>query len=401
MKKTRLHRIAAAVLLSACCACLFAGQTDLSWTAKIETARGLLYFFDCRGVVMNEKQLKEMISEPDGASARVFRRILEKRGKEENEKAYLRKEPRAKSTQYSFDATEVREAALAEMLSLGPDAVPLLLECVHSEREDIQLGVLRSLSGHENPELLKVYATVLSRDKWGGSEFPLSCMDEAARSLCKYLPAPEAQTLLRSALRDNDQEISMAALEGVEKCPQSGREVLVSELVSAYEYRLGQWLDKGDPDSPKKAEDDAGRAIPIAKLLRAVLSQDGDGPAKIKIPDELFRETLVAAVLLDHERKLDRGMRTELLSRLLESPDISLQTRALDKLNKEDREKFTPAVAGLLRNSRDLCVLEKCLGLARDWKLSASRADVERLAKTEAGHLERIRAMASEVLRTL
>jgi hypothetical protein len=301
---------------------------------------------------------------------------------------------------FYFSAKEIREAALAVILSMGEGVEEVLLESVNSARQDVVMGVVRGLVEVDNDKAIDVLTDVLKRDNWGQSRYDLRVRREAIRTLgAMTLRGPKRKRLLMNALVDLDAKIRQVAREVVLEVEESWREdaLLRSFQQELQEYRKKRLLSE-DRGLLAAFDKEQAEGMGVLEALEVVLLS-GSAP-RSKLPSELLKRDDYKILLLKHLAVLPQDWRGSLLmSALEESSGGAVKLHALGRLNVDDQDTFAPMVLRLLTPLQDPDVLAVAIPIQLNWGGEGLKNRMEKIAL--GVRQASIKAMAEEALKTL
>ncbi len=354
----------------------------LSPVEKRRVASELLFYLAGRDQVLSRDQLEAFLARADTGAGRLYARLEAERLRAQSEQASLTMKSVLDRDFIQYKAHRVRDAALAEILSLGDEVEEVLLKGVFSSRQDIVLGVVKALAHFDQDRSVVVLGEVLKRDRWGVCRCSLRVRREAIFSLGAIeIHNERKRRLLQVSLLDPEEKIRQAARDVVqeETVPWKKEALLQSyqKELELYQSRRGAYVERG----VERVFD--GEVIEGINVLRAfeVLVGMGELPG-VMPPSELMNQRSFRILLLKHSSVLREQMRTDLLCSVLKDDSSGdAKVLALKDLRDSDREKLSVLVQTLISPRQDPDVLALAIALQVNWGGDGLRDQIEGVAR--------------------
>ena len=377
-----------------------ASQSQIS---SFDRASQLLFYLASDDVTMGRGQLKAIMDRTDTAVSSLYKRLYNKKMEGVLKAQRLRKEGADEPRVFVFKAWEVRDAALEEFLALGDEAIPVLRRSIHSARQDLTLGVLRTLRKLNAKDILPILSDVLERRPDGQTRFSKRVRREAILGLRNQNPSEERwRKLLAENVVDLDagarslaqETVALAVKHAPEWANQQLERGLVHELSLIEKYRK-----KADTWGNRQAfEDDPSRFSSILHTLEVIL-QYAPTVYPDPFPELLESSDSVLRLSLKYHNKLSDEIRAEILNMAFSGDNSIVILDALRALEERDRKAFSTKVLDKLMLKTDPAVLSESIRLSGVWDLKESKASLKLIA-TQARR-PGVKSLAEETLKNL
>lgn len=373
---------------------------------NVYLANRLVFFFDSSTRILTDEQLEKVLSKKGSVSSILFTRILNNRLKKKNLEMYLDKELSSNhKKKYIFEVDEIRDAALAELLDLGNDALEVLMMAIYSSRENVKLGILHALNKYHSEHVLRVYGEVLLKGEGGQYRFSVACRMKAGAVVGKYLNYDFGKKLFKAGLKDVNENVRYSILKSIEmnnKDEDSG--YIKIALLEQFKYelslingRLAKFKNRGI-ENPLERE--KAILIPLLHLLEISLRYDPQTFAKYEIPEIFLKQDIISKLLIEYESVLPSSLRVELFKKyLLAEGGILAQRKVLSSMNISDKEIFQYELIELLKKSPDSIVILRILKLLEEWGLVQLEEDISKLS--EINRRKKVRNLANKISQKL
>lgn len=385
---------------------VFAGQAaPLSPETVRRKASDLLFYLGSNDTSVSQQRLDYLIAKEDDAVGMLYKRVYENRMKYKKTREYILKEKQLlEEGFYHFKSWELRQAVIELLFELGDGALEVLLESIHSSRQEVVLGVVKAVDAFQDHRIVLLMSDVLELDKWGRSKFSSLVRRQAVYTLRKYMDQEMARSLLVEAIVDMDPMVRQIAQEVVGKAGEDFAEFVKSTYVKAYSFELNL-LKKIAEEAKAKGtyeafENDAFNVSSMSLLLENMSIYIPNAYEEIHIPDNLLERRGLVRTFLVHHKVLPDELRLKVLDRVMEHPSNNLVLLdALKAMTKTDGKRYLSKLGPCLDIKNSPAVIYQALQLCGAWGVEDYRKEIE-LISTNARQ-ENIRDLAKLFLENL
>ena len=378
------------------------GETLSPETVK-RHAGVLLFSLGSKDTTVSKQQLEELLSKEGEAIGMLYQRVYDNRLKKQKDREYLSKKIIVdEKDYYLFNTFELRSAALELLFELGDGALEVLLESIHSSKQEIVLGVVKALDRFDDTRVVLLLSDILELDKWGMSKFSVLVRRQATLNLRRYLDEEMAQMLLSKAIKDADIKVrsnAQVVLGGAKN-----KEFAMKLFLEAYEFELNKFTKElaaaKERGVGQKYSDDVLSLASMSVLLENMAKYLPETYSKVHIPTELLGKRAVLRTFLRYHSVLPVNIRTEVIDIVFDhSNDGILLLDALKALKKKDGSRYLSKLRPCLDLKKDPAVVHLALKWCGEWGVEAYVKEIKMIS--EKARQKEIRNLALQYLETL
>jgi len=369
-------------------------------------ASDLLFFLGSSDTTITETQFQSLIAKDSEAVGMLYKKIYENRVERDKLQNYLSKQNGEVVREgYVFiKSFEIRAAVIELFLELGDGALEVLLESIHSARQEIVLGVIKALDQFQDSRVSLIMADVLEIDKWGRSKFSSLVRWNAVKNLRKYMDQELTRILLTRALKDRDALVRQNAQIVIGEAGERYLEFMETSYLSAYDFEIKLVDEEFEAAKSKGAlkqfERDALSLSPLCVLLENIAKYRPQMFGKIHLPDMLLEKRTMLRTFLGHHDVLPEAMRINLLDRVFQNPnDGVIVLDALKALRKEDGARYKTALGPCLDVKQDPAIIHLALQWCGVWGLEFYKKELELIVANS--RQRQLQELARQFLETL
>lgn len=350
-------------------------------------ASDLLFYLGSNDTTVSQERLDYLMSKDDDAVGMLYKRVYENRMNYKKTREYISKEKKLQEEGfYHFKNWELRQAVIDLLFELGDGALEVLLESIHSSRQEVVLGVVKALDSFQDQRIVLLMSDVLELDKWGRSKFSSLVRRQSVYTLRKYMGHEMARSLLADVIVDMDPMVRQIAQEVVGQAGEDYRDFIESTYVKAYHFEL-DLIKKVAAEAKAKGtleafESDAFSVSSMSLLLENMAIHIASAFEKIHIPEDLLDRRGLVRTFLVHHKVLPDQLRLQVLDRVMEHPENNLVVLdALKAMRKTDGQRFLSKLGPCLDIKNSPAVIHQALQLCGVWGIDNYRKEVELIAQ--------------------